>query len=272
MRFLNVFDVFTFTANFRCVLSYNYYFMLLLKNIGPLVVLGLLILIMAFGMLHLSRSVKALLLNAALLFSLTVYTSMYTSLFQYFDCRAYEDGNLYLVVEPSIKCTDSSYLEKLWLISTLCMIVSVGFPLAYHLLLRGQRDRINPQVLGRFNKLGEDMATANIQVFGRSSTKSLWNKNTKQRQRFSFMGLFNQSERVEEELHRPVAASQSQLVYNFWAGQLTSVLRMDVGDDQLKSGEFVECTALIKRAYSIQLSLYGPAAANQWLQVSRLQV
>jgi hypothetical protein len=109
-------------------------------------------------------------------------------------------------------------------------------------------------------------------VFGRSSTKSLWNKNTKQRQRFSFMGLFNQSERVEEELHRPVAASQSQLVSNFWAGQLTSVLRMDVGDDQLKSGEFVECTALIKRAYSIQLSLYGPAAANQWLQVSRLQV
>jgi hypothetical protein len=59
MRFLNVFDVFTFTANFRCVLSYNYYFMLLLRNIGPLAVLGLLGLIMMFGVLHLSRSAKA---------------------------------------------------------------------------------------------------------------------------------------------------------------------------------------------------------------------
>jgi hypothetical protein len=133
--------------------------MLLLKNIGPLVVLGLLILIMVFGMLHLSQKVKALVLNSSLLFSLTVYTSMYTSLFQYFDCRAYEDGDLYLVVEPSIKCTDSSYLEKLWVISTLCVIVSVGFPLVYYLLLRSQRDRINPVVLGRFNKFGQDMVS-----------------------------------------------------------------------------------------------------------------
>ena len=164
MRFLNVFDVFTFTANFRCVLSYNYYFMLLLKNIGPLVVLGLLILIMVFGMLHLSQKVKALVLNSSLLFSLTVYTSMYTSLFQYFDCRAYEDGDLYLVVEPSIKCTDSSYLEKLWVISTLCVIVSVGFPLAYYLLLRSQRDRINPVVLGRFKKFGQDMVSKGSSV------------------------------------------------------------------------------------------------------------
>ena len=86
------------------------------------------------------------------------------------------------------------------------------------------------------------------------------------------MGLFNKNEHAEEEPHRPVADSQSQLVSDFWAGQLTSVLRMDVDDDQLKSGEFMECSDLIKRAHGIQLSLYGPAAANQWLQVSRLQV
>jgi hypothetical protein len=190
---------------------------------------------------------------------------MYTSLFQYFDCRAYEDGQLYLVVEPSIKCTDSSYLGKLWIVSVLCVIVTVGFPLAYHILLRSQRDRINPVVLGRFNKFGEEMATANIQVFGRSSTKSLWNKNTKQQQRFSVMGLFNKSQHTEEEVQQP-ADSQSQLVSDFWVGQLTSVLRMDADDDQLKGGDFAECSTLIKRAYSIQLSLYGPAAANQWLQ------
>jgi hypothetical protein len=267
MRYLNVFDVFTFTANFSCVLSYNYYFMLLLRNIGPLAVLGLLVLIMLFGMLHLSRSAKALLLNSALLFSLTVYTSMYTSLFQYFDCRAYEDGQLYLVVEPSIKCTDSSYLGTLWIVSVLCVIVTVGFPLAYYLLLRSQQESINPVVLGRFNKFGEEMATANIQVFGRNSTsKSLWNKNTNQRQRFSVMGLFNKSLRAKEEGQQPAADSQSQLISDFWGGQLTSVLRMDADDDQLKSGKFAECSALIKRAYNIQLSLYGPASANQWLQ------
>ena len=51
---------------------------------GPLAVLGGLIVTMLLGALKLHPSVKALLLNAALLFSLTVYTSMYTSLFQYF--------------------------------------------------------------------------------------------------------------------------------------------------------------------------------------------
>jgi hypothetical protein len=80
------------------------------------------------------------------------------------------------------------------------------------------------------------------------------------------MGLFNKNEHAEDEPHQPVADSQSQLVSDFWAGQLTSVL-LDVDDDQLKSGDFAECSVLIKRAYGIQQSMYGPAAANQWLQV-----
>ena len=67
----------------------------------------------------------------------------------------YEDGEKYLVIEPSIKCTDSAYEHLLWLVILLCVIVTVGFPSAYFLLLYSQRDGINPMVLGKFNKLGE---------------------------------------------------------------------------------------------------------------------
>jgi hypothetical protein len=87
MQYMNIFDVFTFTANFRCVMvsrleckltrvdfpsrfqDYNYYDVLLVKNIGPLVVLSALVVFMLFSSITLDPSVKALLLNAALLVS-----------------------------------------------------------------------------------------------------------------------------------------------------------------------------------------------------------
>eukprot|EP00935_MAST-01C_sp_MAST-1C-sp1_P002358 g2358.t1 len=253
VKYLNVFDVFSFAAQFRCVLSYNYYFFLFMKNVSPLLLLACLGVVM---LLPLSHVTKSLLLNAALLFSLTVYTSMYTSLFQYFDCRGYEDGEMYLVIElldlllsvaASIKCTDDAYTNRLWVIILLCMIVTVGFPLAYSYLLFKQDEQINPRVLGKFLKLGTDMAQANIrlqQASNRDSsqrTKTLWIK----------------------DKHLP---QQAEAVLQQWSMQLATILRMKHGDDQLRSTNSVACAALIERAYRVSMARFGPAAANSWLQ------
>jgi hypothetical protein len=101
MRYLNFFDVFSFSAHFRCAIDYNYYSFLFSKTFIPLAILGALITLSIFG----PRMERALLVNFALLFSMTVYTGMYSSLFQYFNCRSYEDGESYLVVS-GLSCPD----------------------------------------------------------------------------------------------------------------------------------------------------------------------
>ena len=249
-------DIFSFAAHFGCAMEYNYYFMLFMKSVGPLMVLSGIVAIMMLGTFNLSRRTKALLLNAALLFSLTVYTGIYTALFQYFDCRSYEDGEQYLVIEPEIKCTDSAYSEKVPAVGLLCVVVTIGFPLAYWCLLRSHRRGIYPMVLGKFKKLSEDMATANTKVFGFKRKRTLWGK--------SDSNTTDQQQGAQKA--KAVEAAAAAEVSKFWAQQLADILKMDKGDPQLTTTDLDECADLIKRAYTVLLALKGPHSANFWMQ------
>ena len=64
----------------------------------------------------------------------------------------YEDGERYLVIEPSVKCTDPEYHNNLGLVIILSIVVSVGFPAAYSLLLFIDKRKINPRIQGMFDK------------------------------------------------------------------------------------------------------------------------
>ena len=160
------------------------------------------------------------------------------------DCRSYEDGHHYLVIEPSIKCTDKQYRDLLPTIVGLCIIVTVGFPLAYFLLLRHHSKGINPIVLGRFNNLGEGMASANKRLASAQGARK--------------KSLFH-SGPME-------VTSVNQKTSDYWAEELFAILRIDMEQEVLRSTSHKKCAELIKRAYTVKLSLLGPAYANYWLQ------
>jgi hypothetical protein len=188
---------------------------------------------------------------------------MYTSLFQYFDCRGYEDEQQYLVVEPSIKCTDTKYRAILPTIVLLCIIVTVGFPLAYFLLLRYHSKGIDPIVLGRFKLLGENMAKANIALGARGRKRSLFQRKTRQSQ----FQRIAQTVRKATEKSGPVdKKSKDQKTSDYWANELSILLKIEVDRDVLRSPNIQQCTTLIKRAYNVKLWLLGPVFANYWLQ------
>jgi hypothetical protein len=158
-----------------------------------------------------------------------------------------------LVIEPSIKCTDKQYRDLLPTIVVLCIIVTVGFPFAYFLLLRHHSKGIDPIVLGRFKKLGEGMASANNRLASAQGArkKSLWSE--------ELSALFH-SGPVE-------VTSVNQKTSNYWAEELSVILKIDMEHKEvLRSSSHKKCAELIKRAYSVKLSLLGPGYANYWLQ------
>ncbi len=205
-----------------------------------------------FELAKLKEETKSLLINAALLFSFTVYTSMYTSLFQYFDCRTYEDGGKYLVIEPSIKCSDEAYKKNLPAVVFLCLIVTLGFPGSVWYLLWGQRKHINPIVLGRFQEVGQLLKTANTHKRQKRMQKQ--KPPTHRWRAFSTQGPVSLSRHDTHLLEKTLTRMQDEL-------------KKVLGDHpHLTSEDISECTELVERVYRVHLAQFGPIEANYWLQ------
>jgi hypothetical protein len=82
-----------------------------------------------------------------LLFSYAVYSSLCDTCFMYFDCSPYEDGEMYLTADVSIKCEGpdaGSYIASLGYVSFMSALFAVGIPLYYVLALKEVRHAIMP--------------------------------------------------------------------------------------------------------------------------------
>jgi hypothetical protein len=82
-----------------------------------------------------------------LLFSFSVYSSLCDACFMYFDCSMYEDGNVYLAADVSIKCDGleaGPYQESFYYVLFMSVIFPLGIPLYYLLSLNSMRNIINP--------------------------------------------------------------------------------------------------------------------------------
>ena len=198
---------------------------------------------------------------------------MYLSLLQYLDCRKYEDDEDYLVVEPSIKCTDGDYLDRLYLVISLFVVVALGFPLSYYRLLRSQAGRINPTVLGKYRVLGEEMAAANL-VFADHIVERKKSQRKPTRSEESD-GNADDSATAEDDKggdsrkESNWATKEEIRAKNMWRSKLAAALHLHEDDEELKSHKHDECTDLIKRAYQVQLEMAGPEGATHWLQECR---
>jgi hypothetical protein len=137
MAYLDIFDIFSMSANMRCVYSSSYYTKLYLQTLGPLLAL-----VLIFGAYRITKN--AALYDMALFISFLVYAPTCNALFMYFDCQLFEDGLSYLVPDPTIFCTDDRYIANLPFVVVSVLLYSVGIPAWYFWLLQQYRDQINP--------------------------------------------------------------------------------------------------------------------------------
>jgi hypothetical protein len=79
-----------------------------------------------------------------LLFTYTVYTGISDTCFMYFDCTEFEDGETYLMADPSIKCTDSYYQDSVWYVALMGVLLPFGIPCYYSYALYCNRGVVNP--------------------------------------------------------------------------------------------------------------------------------
>ena len=85
-----------------------------------------------------------------LLFSYSVYTALCDTCFLFYDCRSYEDGEKYLVPDPSTKCTDPAYLQARPYVVVMSVLFPLGIPLYYMLILYQAKAALNPSIQNIF--------------------------------------------------------------------------------------------------------------------------
>jgi hypothetical protein len=81
-----------------------------------------------------------------LLFSYSVYTALSDTCFLFYDCRLFEDGETYLVPDPSVKCTDIDYIATIPYVTACALLFPVGIPFYYMYQLWLAKDLVNPAV------------------------------------------------------------------------------------------------------------------------------
>jgi hypothetical protein len=99
--------------------------------------------------------------NLLLLVSFTVFTGMVSAGIEFFDCQEYEDGKVYLVVDPSVLCTSDQYLRNRPIIAVLVTFVLFGFPYGFYRILRSEKARIKPLLVGQVAVMGSKIAADN---------------------------------------------------------------------------------------------------------------
>eukprot|EP00935_MAST-01C_sp_MAST-1C-sp1_P000003 g3.t1 len=82
-----------------------------------------------------------------LLFTYSVYTALCDTCFLFYDCQLYEDGETYLVPDPSIKCTDSEYKSTTPYVSVMSILFPFCIP-AYYLYTLAWKAKalVNPEL------------------------------------------------------------------------------------------------------------------------------
>jgi hypothetical protein len=142
MAWLNIFEfvnVFSFAFIPNCLYSLNYYDTLLGSVAGPSFVL-----LITFVGYKLTR--RRWVYEIFLVLSFTSYPSFCDCLFRFFDCEEYADGQVYLVIDPSIKCDDPVYLAYSWPVAVLALIIPFGIIFIYYTELHANRQELCPHV------------------------------------------------------------------------------------------------------------------------------
>jgi hypothetical protein len=135
-EFFNIFQ-FAFIPN--CLYTMDYYDQLAGKVLGPTFVL----LVCYFGF---KIGKQRWMYEVFLVLSFVCYPSFCDSLFLFFDCKLYEDGENYLVMYPEIKCTDSKWLSYRYPVAVMGFVLPFGIIALYFMELVGNKRALWPKV------------------------------------------------------------------------------------------------------------------------------
>jgi hypothetical protein len=146
LQFLEFFDVFSIILrNVSCAYPTDYYTKVYVQTIGPLAALGLLYIAYV-------KTGEPAYFDLLLFVSFVVYPSSSGVLIRFFDCYSVWPGGPgspstnYLLVDPSIKCTDNKWIATaLLFVLPMAGVFVVGFPACYAKLVYGDRALINPK-------------------------------------------------------------------------------------------------------------------------------
>ena len=139
-------DVFSLIMRqLSCSMESNYYSKVYAQTLGPLAIL----LFLYFMFMQTKQSAY---FDMLLFVSFIVYAPTSAILIQYFDCYpAWHGGKgtemtKYLLMDPSIKCTDDKYiLQAVTYVLPMCVVFVIGFPMYYATLLWADRHTIKPK-------------------------------------------------------------------------------------------------------------------------------
>jgi hypothetical protein len=160
LRWLNVFEflnIFKFVFIPNCLYSMDYYDQLICEVLGPAVVL-----VLAFvGYRTYNRQ---WMYEIFLILSFVCFPAFCESLFRFFDCQEYEDGEIYLVVNPSVKCTDDKYLAFYYQVVCFAIVIPFGVIAVYAIELYRNRHFLRPNVQRPEALTGDDLQNISRQL------------------------------------------------------------------------------------------------------------
>jgi len=141
LSFLEVIDIGAFAGSAGCVHATSFIDTVFVQTLFALAIFTVLGLAYRWA----AGNERTAYMNAALFFSFLIYTSITSTLFFALGCKAYEDGESYLVVDASINCSDASYLRmRAWALSMIPVFV-VGIPTGYYLALHRHHFALVPK-------------------------------------------------------------------------------------------------------------------------------
>jgi hypothetical protein len=168
LKWLDVFEffnIFQFAFIPNCLYTMDYYDQLAGKVLGPTFVL----LVCYFGF---KLGNQRWMYEIFLVLSFVCYPSFCDSLFLFFDCKEYEDGENYLVMYPEIKCDDPKYESYRYPVAVMGFVLPFGIIALYFMELVGNRRRLCPQVLTPDEVTGDELEGIPRTVIGDVSPKS----------------------------------------------------------------------------------------------------
>lgn len=131
-----------------CVVQANYHKEVILYTVVPLVVIGSMLALSAIlnqRRFYRFEFLSEKIFGAALLLSFLILPTMSMKIFSSFACRQFDRGyGSFLKVDFSINCASPEHISFLYYASLMVVIYPVGIPLTYYLLLRQQRDLLDP--------------------------------------------------------------------------------------------------------------------------------
>jgi hypothetical protein len=141
LSFFELGDLLSAIGKPNCLFEVSYFDQLFFKVATPMLVL-----LVLFGVHHLSKndSTKEMCFDAFVLVSFIVYPGVCSTLFTYFDCKAFEDGKTYLFAAPTVLCTDTEYKSTLIFVGVMSVLVPLGVPAWYWKSMSHMRDKLVP--------------------------------------------------------------------------------------------------------------------------------